>query len=142
MNNEQAVAAFLNICEHMHDNIWTAVAKISKSDKRYRMKLHLDKNVRSYFGAHSTVFHLFYLNDHEEFHQFVSMSVPEFVYLFELVRNKLKTNKRELLPEELRLDAVLKWIYIQVYIYIIWIKTIIKILIANSFEYLIHLTAI
>lgn len=77
--------------------------------RRWWVKPHLHPDVRARYGAFSTLFQYFKLNDHEEFYKFVGMTVQQFQQILELLQPSLtKTSRREALCPELRLAAVLK----------------------------------
>ena len=77
--------------------------------RRWWIKPHLLPHIRQHYGAYHTIFLIFKLEDHEEFENFMGMTVEQFNYLFEIVSPQLtKRSWREPLPPELRLAIVLK----------------------------------
>lgn len=79
--------------------------------RRWWVKQHLTQEERETYGAYHTVFQYFKEEDHEEFHDFLGMSVEAFEKLHELTKERLekkKTRMREPLPSELKLAAVIQ----------------------------------
>ena len=81
----------------------------SISNRTCWTKNNLREELRSSYGAYSTVFRYFKIKDSDEFYNFVGMSVPDFNHLCILVIPRLlkKSNRKPLEPE-LKLAAVLK----------------------------------
>ena len=83
--------------------------KYFKRLRRWWVQPHLYENLRAEYGAYASIFMYFKLHNHEEFRNFVGMSVAQFNEIHELVKDKLaKRSNRKPLSSELRLAAVLK----------------------------------
>lgn len=79
--------------------------------RRWWTQPHLTENQRQLHGAYSNLFRYFKLNNHEQFYNFVGLTVPQFDHLLGLVRARLtKRSRRPSLAPELRLAAVLKYV--------------------------------
>ncbi|OXU18653.1 hypothetical protein TSAR_014054 [Trichomalopsis sarcophagae] len=76
--------------------------------RRWWIKPELKEEIGLRFGAYSTIFLYFKLEDEEEFYNFVGMTLTQFNNLHNLVHNRLvKRSCRRSLSPELRLAAVL-----------------------------------
>lgn len=103
--------AYLEICSLLGILILFCVKKYKNISKKRSCwtKNHLKEEVRSMYGAYSTVFRYFKFKDEEEFYCFVGMSVNDFEHLLTLVGPRLqKSSPRKPLAPELKLAAVLK----------------------------------
>ncbi|KAJ8666114.1 hypothetical protein QAD02_007776 [Eretmocerus hayati] len=79
--------------------------------RRWWTKPHLMERARNECGAYTTVFTYFKLNDHEEFQHFTGMSVLQFSYILDNVRNDLTTTShRPGLHSELKLAATINYL--------------------------------
>lgn len=79
--------------------------------RRYWTRPEISREMRDTYGAYSTLFNYYLLNNHEEFYKFTGVTVQQFVYLYSLIQEKLqKKSFRVPLPPEFRLAAVLKYI--------------------------------
>ena len=78
--------------------------------RRWWVKPHLKNNVRNEYGGFVTMYCYFKENDHEEFKNFVGVTVDQFNELLELVEPKLRKRswRPGVLCPELRLAVVLK----------------------------------
>lgn len=77
--------------------------------RRWWTKPELAEEMRDRYGAYTTIFLYFKLQDEEEFYNFVGMRLESFINLLNLVQERLvKRSRRKSLPPELRLAAVLK----------------------------------
>lgn len=90
-----------------------AYRQLKKKKKRLRrwwLKPHLYPQMRSLFGAYENLCVYFALNDHEEFFNFMRISVDDFNYLHELTRARLSkiSTRRKPISSEIRLAATLQ----------------------------------
>lgn len=101
INHVQLIVHLLVLLQHLR--------KLRTGLRRWWNKPHLSVQERRMFGSHGTIFTYFFRENHEEFYNFVGMSVAQFSYLHELVEPYLeKSSKRQPLTPEFRLASVLK----------------------------------
>ena len=105
----QLVCNHLKMCFLIAQVTTILKKRMKRKVRRWWVKPHISRQNRFIYGAHSTIFSFFKLHDHEEFYKFTRMSVPQFIYLHELVKERLTKNSfRESLSSELKLAAVIK----------------------------------
>ncbi|KAJ8679231.1 hypothetical protein QAD02_015018 [Eretmocerus hayati] len=79
--------------------------------RRWWTKPHLMPEYRDRYGAYNILFTYFSLRDHEEFYLFTGMSVSQFSYILDHVRDDLTPmSNRPGLSPELKLAAVLNFL--------------------------------
>ena len=80
-----------------------------KKFRRWWSKPYLRNNYLTGYGSYESIFMYFKLHDEEEFVNFTRMNVQAFMYLFNLVEDRLmKYSWRVPIPVELRLAVALK----------------------------------
>ena len=85
------------------------LARRRKKFRRWWSKPLIRQNYLTGYGDYERVFRYFQLHDEEQFIQFTGMNVQEFMYIYDLVRERLvKRSRRPPLPSELRFTLTLK----------------------------------
>lgn len=86
----------------------TSLLVLFKNGRRWWTRPFLNPNSRNHYGAYTSIFTYFKLEDHEMFYQFMRMSVREFAYLHSKVEKILKpVGRRPGLSSDLKLAAVI-----------------------------------
>ncbi|KAJ8672011.1 hypothetical protein QAD02_003270 [Eretmocerus hayati] len=109
MEHEERIAVYMRVMLlSLHILGLLAIQFRSIRIRRWWVRPHLKEHIRQQFGALSTIFIYFYLNDQEQFYHFVGMTTEHFSILLNLVRHQLtKHSFRTPLLPELKLAAVL-----------------------------------
>ena len=87
------------------------LARRRKKFRRWWSKPLVRQNYLTGYGCYERVFQYFCIRDEEQFINFTRMNVQTFMYVYDLVRERLvKRSRRPPLPSELRFSLTLKYV--------------------------------